>query len=187
MKNIVIFGPPGAGKGTMSNKIVDDLGLIHMSTGDMIRSNQSRGTKIGKIADKLKVNEGNFLPDNVVSEMVKQEIIDNASCNGFIFDGFPRTTAQAKMLDEFMHARKTPIDIVIYLDIDKHSACNRVVERGRVSGRKDDTKEAFPNRWNKFNSETAPIIDYFNKRGKVHSVDATKSVDEVYKNIKKTL
>lgn len=186
MKNIIIFGPPGAGKGTQSAKIIEEFELRHISTGDIIRSNQERGTKIGKIADKI-VDEGNLLPDNVVNEMIKQEIIDDTKSTGFIFDGFPRTTGQAKMLDEFMHSRKTPIDLVLYLDLEKHRACERIIGRGKTSGRKDDTKEAFPTRWTAYQSSTLPIIKYFDGRSKVVKIDADQTIDEVFEAIKKAI
>lgn len=184
MKNIIIFGPPGAGKGTQSSKIIEEFELNHISTGDLIRRNQEEGTKIGKIADKMKVNEGNLLPDNVVNEMIKQEIIDNGDITGYIFDGFPRSNGQAKMLDEFLHHRGVPINLVIYLDLDKHVACDRIVERGKTSGRADDTKEAFPTRWAAYQSTTLPIIQYFEGRSKVTKIDADQSIDEVFEEIK---
>ncbi len=183
MKNIIIFGPPGTGKGTMSKKISEEFGLRHISTGDIIRKNQEEKTKIGLIADRM-VDSGGFLPDNIVNEMIKQEIINDKTSSGFIFDGFPRTSGQAKMLDEFMHKKKTPIGRVIHLDCHSWIALARVVERGKTSGRKDDTQEVFEVRWNNYIKETVPAIGYFSGRGKVVKIDVDKEIDAVYLDIK---
>lgn len=183
MKNIIIFGPPGTGKGTMSKKLSEEFGLRHISTGDIIRKNQEEKTKIGLLADRI-VNGGGLLPDDVVNEMIKQEIIDDKKSSGFIFDGFPRTTGQAKMLDQFLNKRGTPVTAVIHLDIPKWVAQNRIIDRGKTSLRKDDTIEAFPTRWNAYTSDTVPAIEYFSGRGYVSIVDSEKSIDEVYNEVK---
>lgn len=184
MNNIIFFGPPGSGKGTMSVKLAKDLKLRHISTGDIIRSNQERKTKIGQLADKI-VDSGGLLPDEIINEMMKQEIIDDKTSLGFIFDGFPRTPGQAKMIDEFMHRRKTPITHIIFLDVPKNIVLNRIVERGKTSGRKDDTEEAFPIRWDAYTKETIPSLNYFESRGKVFKIDGTKEIDVVYEEILK--
>lgn len=186
MKNIIIFGPPGTGKGTVSVKLAEEYGFRHISTGDIIRKNQKDKTKIGLLADKI-VDGGGLLPDNIVNEMIKQEIIDDKKATGFIFDGFPRTAGQAKMLDQFMNKKKTPINCVINLDVPKEVARERIIERGKTSGRKDDTKEAFPTRWTAYLGETQPAVDYFKGRGKVEEVDGTQTVEEVYAEFKKII
>jgi len=183
MKNIIIFGPPGTGKGTMATKLAKEYGFRHISTGDIIRKNQEDRTKIGILADKI-VNGGNLLPDEIVNEMVKQEIIDDTNSKGFIFDGFPRTAGQAKMLDQFLHKRRAPINTIIHLDVDKHVVKARILERGRMSGRKDDTSEVFETRWAAYQSQTIPALNYFNGRGKVVRVDGMESIESVYSNIK---
>lgn len=182
MNNIIIFGPPGAGKGTMSKKIAKETGAIHLSTGDIIRKNQEEKTKIGIMADKI-VDGGGLLPDDIVNEMVKQEVIDTNSYVGYIFDGFPRTSGQARMLDEFMHRRGTPISHVIFLDVPKNVVFNRIIERGKTSNRKDDTEEAFPKRWNAYNKETKPVLAYFEGRGKVSTIDGSKDIERVYQDL----
>jgi len=186
MKNIIIFGPPGTGKGTQSKKIIEEFGIRHISTGDIIRKNQEEKTKIGLLADKI-VNEGNLLPDKVVNEMIKQELINDTTSTGFIFDGFPRRPGQAKMLDQFLHKKGTPINLVIHLDIEKDVACERIVNRGKTSGREDDTREAFPTRWAAYQKETLPVISYFNGRSKVVKINSNQTVEEVYTEIKEAI
>jgi len=183
MKNIIIFGPPGTGKGTMSAKLSEEFGFRHLSTGDIIRKNQKDRTKIGLLADKI-VDGGGLLPDDIVNEMVKQEIIDDTESIGFIFDGFPRTAGQAKMLDEFLHKRKSPITKVIHLDSQKHTVMQRILNRGLESGRKDDNSEAFQIRWEAYKNETVPALNYFKGRGKVEDVNGEETIEEVYSNVK---
>jgi len=183
MENIIIFGPPGTGKGTMSEKISEEFKLRHISTGDIIRKNQEEKTKIGLLADKI-VNDGNLLPDNIVNEMVKYEIINDKESIGFIFDGFPRTAGQAKMLDQFLNKRKAPVTKVIHLDADKYTVQTRILERGKTSGRADDTVEVFGTRWDAYQKETVPALNYFEGRGKVVKVNGTQTIDEVYAEIK---
>lgn len=183
MKNIIIFGPPGTGKGTMSKKLSDEFNLRHISTGDIIRKNQELGTKIGVLADRI-VDGGGLLPDDVVNEMIKQEIIDDKDSCGFIFDGFPRTSGQAKMLDQFLHKRGTPITIVIHLDVAEWVARQRIIKRGETSLRKDDTLEVFPTRWNAYTVDTIPAINYFEGRGKVSVIDAHRSIEDVYADVR---
>lgn len=184
MKNIIIFGPPGTGKGTMSEKIAEEFGFRHISTGDIIRKNQRERTKIGLIADKMKVSEGNLLPDDIINEMVKQEIIDDKKSIGFIFDGFPRTAGQAKMLDQFLNHKKTPVTEVVYLDTPKWVVLERILKRGETSERADDNKEVFKTRWEAYKKDTIPAIEYFEGRGKVTRVNGEQTIDEVYKEIK---
>lgn len=186
MKNIIIFGPPGTGKGTMSKKLSEEFGFRHISTGDIIRKNQEEKTKIGLLADRI-VNGGNLLPDDIVNEMIKQEIIDDTKSIGFIFDGFPRTPGQAKMLDQFLTKRGTPVNSVIHLDVPEWVAQNRIIERGKTSGRMDDTAEAFPVRWNTYKKETAPAMNYFDGRGKVTVVNSEQTIEEVYSEVRKII
>lgn len=184
MKNIIIFGPPGTGKGTMSTRLAKDFGLMHISTGDIIRKNQEEKTKIGILADKI-VDQGGLLPDDIVNEMIRQTIIDNPGSTGFIFDGYPRTAGQAKMLDEFLFKRKSPINVIIHLDSPLYVAQNRIIERGKTSGRKDDNMESFLVRWSAYERETYPSLEYFSGRGKVERVDGVGEIEEVYANVKK--
>ena len=157
MKNIILIGPPGAGKGTQAKLVSEKLGLIHISTGDLIREEQANDTKIGKLANQL-IDKGNFLPDNIVITMVKQKIINNPKAAGFIFDGFPRTVDQAKSLDEFLNIRKTPINKIVLLNISDDVIKNRITERASKENRADDTPEVVQNRINVYNKQTVPLL-----------------------------
>lgn len=185
MKSIIIFGPPGTGKGTISNKLSEEFGFRHISTGDIIRKNQEERTKIGLLADKI-VNSGGLLPDEIVNEMIKQELIDGKDSVGFIFDGFPRTTAQAKMLDQLLNYNKTPLK-VIFLDTPKHIVLQRILKRGEMGGRIDDNEETFNIRWQAYQSQTVSAIGYFEGRGVVVKVDGEQEVDQVYSDIKEII
>lgn len=186
MKNIIIFGPPGTGKGTVSKKIAEEFGIKHISTGDIIRKNQKEKTKIGLLADKI-VDGGGLLPDKIINEMLKQEIINSKGSIGFIFDGFPRTAAQAKMLDQFLNKKGTPITKVIHLDTPKIVVLNRIIKRGELNERSDDNIEAFKIRWGAYQSQTVPVLEYFVGRRKVIKVNGEQTIDEVYNEIKKII
>lgn len=192
MKNIILIGPPGAGKGTQSRMISQKLGLIHISTGDLIREEQKKDTKIGKLATQL-IDQGNFLPDTIVIPMVKQKIIDNSTASGFVFDGFPRTVDQAKSLDEFLNARKTPITKVVLLEISDAIVKTRTAERAALESRPDDSPEVVQNRIAIYKKQTAPVINYYKNgylfaanRGVV-SIDASKSKEEVFSELESVI
>lgn len=184
MKNIILIGPPGAGKGTQAKLISEKLGLIHISTGDLIREEQANDTKIGKLANQL-INKGQFLPDNIVIAMVKQKIIDNSKAPGFVFDGFPRTVDQAKSLDEFLNARKTPINKVILLEIADDIIKKRITERASKENRPDDSPEVIQTRIDVYKKQTVPVINYYKNgylfaanRG-IINVEASKTKEEI--------
>jgi adenylate kinase len=184
MKNIILIGPPGAGKGTQAKLMSQKLGLIHISTGDLIREEQAKDTKIGKLATQL-IDQGNFLPDNIVITMVKQKVIDNPTATGFIFDGFPRTVDQAKSLDEFLNQRKTPITKVILLDIADDVIKKRIAERAEKENRPDDKPEVVQTRLDVYRKQTVPVINYYKNgylfaanRG-IINIEAAKSKEEI--------
>lgn len=192
MKNIILIGPPGAGKGTQAKLISEKLGLIHISTGDLIREEQANDTKIGKLATQL-IDKGNFLPDNIVITMVKQKVIDNPTAKGFIFDGFPRTVDQAKSLDEFLNARKTPINKVVLLEISDELIKKRIAERAEKNNRPDDAPEVVQNRINVYNKQTVPVVNYYKNsylfaanRGIV-SIEASKTREEVLSEVETSI
>ena len=184
MKNIILIGPPGAGKGTQAKLISEKLGLIHISTGDLIREEQVNDTKIGKLATQL-IDKGNFLPDSIVITMVKQKVIDNSKAAGFVFDGFPRTVDQAKQLDEFLNARKTPISKVVLMDIEDSVVKQRILERSQKENRADDKPEVIQTRIDNYKKQTMPVINYYKdgylfaaNRGVVN-IEASKSREEI--------
>ena len=189
MKNIILIGPPGAGKGTQAKLISSKLGLIHISTGDLIREEQVKDTKIGKLATRLS-DQGNFLPDNIVISIVRQKIIDNPTAPGFIFDGFPRTTEQAKSLDEFLNSRKTPINKVFVLEINDDIISKRIIERGKLDNRPDDKPEIIKTRINNYKRQTIPVLEYYRSgflfaatnRGIVN-IEASKTKEEVFSEL----
>lgn len=192
MKNIVLIGPPGAGKGTQAKMLSSKLGLIHISTGDLIREEQAKGSKIGKLATQL-VDKGNFLPDDVVISMVKQKVIDNPTAPGFIFDGFPRTVDQAKTLDEFLNQRKTPINKIFFLNIDDSVITNRITSRGEKENRADDKPELIKTRIDNYKQKVLPVVNYYKEgylfaanRGIVN-IEASKTKEEVLSDIENAL
>lgn len=184
MKNIILIGPPGAGKGTLAKSIVEKEKLVHIATGDLIREEKKKGSSIGLLAERISDN-GHFLPDNIVMEMVKQKVIDNSGAAGFIFDGFPRTVDQAKMLDEFLNQRKTPINKVVFLSIPNALIEKRLSIRAELEGRADDAPEVVKTRIGVYEKQTAPLVNYFENgylfaanRGMV-KVDASRTKEEV--------
>ena len=188
MKNIILIGPPGAGKGTQAKLLSERLGLIHISTGDLIREEQANDTKIGKLANQL-IDKGQFLPDNIVITMVKQKVINNSGAAGFIFDGFPRTVDQAKSLDEFLNARKTPINKVVLLDINDEVVKKRISERALTENRVDDNAEVLQTRIDVYKKQTMPVINYYKNsylfaaaRGVVN-IEASKSKEAVTEDL----
>jgi adenylate kinase len=184
MKNIILIGPPGSGKGTQSKMLANKLGLIHISTGDLIREEQVKDTKIGKLATQLADN-GNYLPDNIVSTMVKQKVIDNPNSPGFIFDGYPRTIDQAKALDDFLISRKTPISKIIMFELSDEIIKQRILERAKTDNRPDDRAEVIETRINNYKNKTSLVADYYknshlfaNNRN-IIKLEASKTKEEV--------
>jgi adenylate kinase len=184
MKNVIIFGPPGIDRSSISRRLSEEFGLRLISTGDLIRRNQVEKTKIGVLADRI-MGDGGLLPDHIINEMVKQEIISDNNSAGFIFDGFPRTSGQAKMLDEFMHKKKMPISAAIYLDAQKHVVLERMMLKEQ--GAEEVDKVNFQVKWATYMSETIPAILYFNGRGKVSTVDGSADTERVYENLRGVL
>lgn len=182
IKNYILFGPPGAGKGTQCKLIAQKYNLYHISTGDLIREEQTKGTTIGKLATELS-DKGNFLPDDIVTKLVKEKIMSVKDSNGFLFDGYPRTVEQAKALDSFMHLRKTPITSIIHIKVDDPIITERIIERGRIQNRPDDKPEIILTRIKNYNDKTLPILDYFKGRKKIVDINGNFSVDNVFNNI----
>lgn len=187
MLNIVLFGPPGAGKGTQSCLMINQYGLVHFSTGDILRAEIKAETPLGKQA-KLFMNKGNLVSDEVVIGMIENKINQNIDAKGFIFDGFPRTTAQAEAFDKMLAKKNIPMTIMLALDVPKEELVDRLLLRGKDSGRADDQDlSIIENRIKVYEENTAPVIDHYNKQGKYRAVDGLGSVDEIFGRIRKEI
>lgn len=183
MLNIVLFGPPGAGKGTQSEKIIEKYQLTHLSTGDLFRKHLKEGTKLGKLAQNY-MDEGNLVPDEVVIRMVELKIKDENNTRGFIFDGFPRTVNQAKSLDILLDKLEQPISGMILLDVEEEELKKRILLRGQNSGRSDDQdEEKINNRIRVYKAETLPVAEYYEQQNKLYKVEGTGTIDEIFQNI----
>lgn len=179
MINIVLFGKPGAGKGTQAEFLKEKYNLTHLSTGDIFRFNMKNNTPLGLEA-KSYIDRGDLVPDSLTINMLQEEVDKNPDSAGFLFDGFPRTLAQAKALDEFLQAKNQEITATIALDADDEVLVKRLLERGKTSGRVDDQDEdKIRNRYQEYNEKTAPLIDYYNKQGKFYSVNGIGAIEEI--------
>lgn len=187
MLNIVLFGPPGAGKGTQSNFLIKKFNLIHLSTGDILRSEIKAGTKLG-IEAKVIMNKGGLVPDEVVINMISTKLDSLPDANGFIFDGFPRTTAQATNLDKMLSDKNTSISFMISLKVDDNELIKRLLERGKDSGRADDQdKNIIQNRINEYNIKTAPLKDYYSAQNKLSEIQGTGTISEIANRLNKII
>jgi len=183
MLNLVLFGPPGAGKGTQSKKLIDRYGLVHLSTGDILRSELAKESKLGMEAKSF-MDKGELVPDRVVIGMIEKQLDENKEANGFIFDGFPRTTPQADALDELLEKKNTAITAMIALEVEHDELVNRLLSRGKDSGRADDQNvETIENRIKVYHNETAPLIDYYSKQDKFISVQGMGSIDDIFNRL----
>lgn len=180
MLNIVLFGPPGAGKGTQAKKLIDTYHLIHLSTGDLLRAEIANGTSLGLQAKSI-MDRGDLVSDEIVIGMIENKLNHNPDAKGFIFDGFPRTTAQAVALDELLEKKNTSINMMIALEVDNVELSRRLLVRGHESGRADDQNEdIIKNRIAEYNNKTAPLKNYYSNKGKFHSVYGIGTVEQIF-------
>jgi len=183
MLNIVLFGPPGAGKGTQSAKLIEKFNLVHIATGDLFRKHLSEGTELGKLAQSY-MSEGNLVPDKVVIDMVDDKIKDHADAAGIIFDGFPRTVAQAEALDALMASKETPILGMLALQVPEKELIGRLLERGKTSGRADDQNlEKIKNRLNVYQNETVPVAEYYQTQEKFQPIEGVGEIDDIFNSL----
>ncbi len=183
MINIILFGPPGAGKGTQSAKLIEKYSLTHISTGDLFRKHLKEGTELGKLAQGY-MDKGDLVPDQVVIDMVDDKISTSGDISGIIFDGFPRTIPQAQALDRLLEEKKAPIKILIELVVPEDELRKRLADRALKENRPDDAKpEVIDNRIAVYRAETAAVAEYYKKEDKYASVIGVGDVDAIFKNI----
>ena len=179
MLNLVLFGPPGAGKGTQANFLIEKYELIHLSTGDLLRSEIAASTPLGLEAKK-NMDKGELVPDEVVIGMIRNKLDANKEVKGFIFDGFPRTVAQAEALDNLLNDNGTPVSGMLCLEVEKQELINRLLTRGKTSGRSDDQDESIiENRIQVYNEKTSPLKDYYLSQDKQYSIDGMGTIEEI--------
>lgn len=176
--NLVLFGPPGAGKGTQAKRLVADYGWLQLSTGDMLRAAIAAGNELGRKVKDI-MDRGDLVSDEIVIALIEERLPEAEIAGGAIFDGFPRTVAQAEALDELLQSRGTQIDKVVRLVVDQDELVARMEKRAAEEGRADDTVEAFKVRLENYNAQTAPLIPYYEGQGKLSDVDGMGQMDEV--------
>ncbi|HNV94923.1 MAG TPA: adenylate kinase [Bacteroidales bacterium] len=181
MLNILLFGPPGSGKGTQSKRLIQHYNLNHLSTGDILRKEIAEQTPLGRIAQHY-IDKGELVPDEVVISMI-EELFEDKAIKGFVFDGFPRTVPQAKALDNMLLGRNKTICIMVVLEVDKEELIKRLLNRASIEGRKDDELHIIENRIKVYQNQTAPVLDYYLKQGKAFKVNGMQTEDEVFKDV----
>tara|TARA_R100001132_G_C3267185_1_gene89800 strand:- start:390 stop:1007 length:618 start_codon:yes stop_codon:yes gene_type:complete len=187
MKNIVLFGPPGAGKGTQAEFLKEKYQLVHISTGDVFRYNIKNNTELGTLA-KSYMDKGHLVPDEVTINMLKAEVEKNAKANGFIFDGFPRTEAQAEALSKLMEEKDSQINAMVALEVDDEVLVGRLLERGKVSGRADDAnEEVIRERIAEYYRKTDILKGYYQKQDKYFGVNGVGSIEEITERLSKVI
>ncbi|HEY1024217.1 MAG TPA: adenylate kinase [Sphingobacteriaceae bacterium] len=183
MLNIVLFGPPGAGKGTQSQNLIEKYQLIHLSTGDLLRNEIAQGTGLGLEAKKL-MDQGTLVPDEVVIGMISNKLDANKAANGFIFDGFPRTVAQAEALDRLLASKDSEISGMIALQVTDEELEKRLLNRGKDSGRPDDANpEVIRKRILEYNNKTAPVANYYKQQNKFTSINGIGTINDIFSSI----
>lgn len=181
MFNLILFGPPGSGKGTQSEKLIVQYGLIHLSTGNLLREEIANQTKLGLEA-KSYMDKGQLVPDEVVIGMIRSALDANPQAKGFLFDGFPRTVAQAKALDNLLTEKQSSIAIVLALEVGQEELVQRLLNRGKTSGRSDDTNvDIIRARIVEYDNKTAPVASYYEEAGKVAHVKGVGGIDNIFR------
>lgn len=186
MFNLILFGPPGSGKGTQSANIVRTYGLNHISTGDLLRDEVERKTPLGVEARKY-MDQGSLVPDEVVIGMISSRIDESPAARGFIFDGFPRTRAQAEALDKLLEFKNTQIHLMLSLEVPEEELRRRMLGRGATSGRSDDNEETIAKRIQEYHLKTTPVAEYYNSHGKLERVKGDQTIEETFRMLKKQI
>jgi adenylate kinase len=182
MLNLVIFGPPGAGKGTQSAKLVEKYGLAHISTGDVLRSEMERGTPNGVTAKGF-INNGKLVPDELIIGMLEDKLKNLTDTSGVIFDGFPRTTIQAEALKQMLTKLGTGIAVMLCITVEDEELIQRLLQRGAQCGRSDDNLETINKRIVVYNTQTAPVFDFYNQEGVAVTIDGSRDIDTVFADL----
>jgi len=183
MFNLILFGPPGSGKGTQSEKLIARYGLKHLSTGDLLRSEISRQTSLGQAAKNF-MDQGQLVPDEVVIGMISSALDENPDASGFLFDGFPRTSAQAEALDKLLQLKKASIGVMLALEVSEEELVKRLLKRGETSGRSDDNNEnVIRNRIIEYQTKTAAVADYYQRFNKVVMVEGEGTIEEIFNDL----
>ncbi|MFN6083686.1 MAG: adenylate kinase [Fluviicola sp.] len=178
MLNIVLFGPPGAGKGTQSERLIEKYGLVHLSTGDMFRLHISNDTELGKRVKQI-MADGFLVPDSITIDMLEEEVQKHPQAKGFIFDGFPRTIVQAEALDAYLTSKGQKIDTVLQLDVDQDAIKHRIAERSKISGRADDDAEKLLKRIDEYFTKTIHVLPYYQNQNKVTTINGVGEIDAI--------
>ena len=186
MLNIVIFGAPGSGKGTQSELIIKEYQLDHISTGDVLRAEMKNETELGKVAKEY-IEKGQLVPDELIVNMLAKVLDSKENSKGVIFDGFPRTIPQAKALKVMLNERGQDVTIMLDLQVDEAELINRLLERGKISGRSDDNLETIKSRLEVYHNQTAPLVDFYIAEGKHVAIQGMGSVEEIFGRIKQAV
>ncbi len=180
MLNLILFGPPGSGKGTQAAKLVEKYGLVHISTGDLFRYEMGNDTPLGRQA-KAYIEKGQLVPDEITVGMLRNKVERHPDARGFIFDGFPRTIAQAEALDALLAEKGSAVSALIMLDVDEEEIVKRILNRAKTSGRSDDADEnVIRRRIEVYHQETSPVFDYYARRGRAYKVEGVGEIEEIF-------
>ena len=187
MYNLVVFGAPGSGKGTQSARLIDEYGLYHISTGELLRDHIARDTALGKVANEY-ISKGHLIPDKLMVDILEHTLDSNPeTAGGVIFDGFPRTIEQADALNEMLERRGAAVDAVVGLEVEDKELIERLLKRGQESGRSDDNIDTINERLKVYNNQTAPLREYYIRQGKYHGVTGSGSIDDIFNDIRQRL
>jgi adenylate kinase len=182
MLNIVLFGPPGSGKGTQSEKIIEQYGLSHFSTGDMLRAELAAETELGLQAKSI-MEKGELVSDEIIIGMIRNRITGQTDAKGFIFDGFPRTVAQAEALDTLLEELGMEINVMLGLEVERQELIDRLLKRGKEQGRSDDNLETIENRIRVYEDQTSPVMGYYEGQGKYRGVNGVGGIEDIFERL----